>query len=91
MNNNAFGFLIGLGAGVGLGIMLAPRSGERTRSLLQAKANEGATVVRQRASEVMDGLADTVREGTRTVAKQTEAVRAAMDAGKHAYGQAIRS
>jgi gas vesicle protein len=91
MNRDTFGFLIGLGAGVGLGMLLAPRSGEQTRSLIQEKAGDGAAYLRKRGTEVVDGAADAIRDGTGKVAKGAEAVRAAVEAGKRAYGEAIRS
>jgi len=91
MNNNGFGFLIGLGAGVGIGMLLAPRSGEKTRSMLRDKAADGATYLRQRTADARDVASETIREGTRKITKGTDAVRAAMDAGKQAYSEAIHS
>jgi len=72
-------------------MMLAPRSGEKTRSMLRDKANEGAEYLRQRTADVRDAATETIREGTRRVTKSTEAVRAAVDAGKQAYGEALHS
>jgi len=89
--NRVLGFLSGLGTGVGLGMMLAPRSGYRTRLLIQRRTKQGTDQLRQRATEVRDVAADAVRDGTNKVVKETEAIRAAVDAGKRAYSQAIRS
>lgn len=91
MNRNMFGFLVGLGAGAALGILLAPRSGERTRSMIRGKANDGAAYLRQRGTEVRDAAADAIREGASKVAKGADALRSAVDAGKQAYNESLRS
>ena len=91
MNREVCGFLIGLGAGVGLGILFAPRSGEKTRSLLRAKTSDGVTYLRQQGSNARDATADVIRDSTRKVAKGTEAVKAAVEAGKRAYTDALHS
>jgi gas vesicle protein len=89
--NRVCGFLTGIGAGLGLGLLLAPRSGERTRLLLRRRASDGADYLRQRSTDVRDAAAEALRDGTRRVVKGTDAVKAAVEAGKHAYSQTIRS
>ena len=91
MKSDIGGFLVGLGAGVGLGMLLAPRSGEKTRSLLRSKVNEGVDYVRKQGTDLRDAATDIVGEGARTVTKGTEAVKAAVEAGKNAYSDALRS
>jgi gas vesicle protein len=91
MNWNIVGFLAGLSAGVGLGILLAPERGERTRSRIQAKAMDGAAYVKQRSADVRDAAADAIRESTRKVSEEAEAIKAAMTAGRQAYTDAVRS
>jgi gas vesicle protein len=89
--NRVYGFLTGVGAGLGIGLLLAPRSGERTRLLIRRRANDGADYLRQRTTDVRDAAAEALRDGTRKVAKGTDAVKAAVEAGKQAYSQSIRS
>jgi gas vesicle protein len=88
---NIFGFLTGLCAGVGVGILLAPDSGKETRSLIGKRAADGAAFLRQRGTEVRDAATEAIREGTRKVNKETDAVKAAVDAGKQAYSDSLQS
>ena len=87
MDRSIYGFLIGVGAGVCVGMLVAPRSGEKTRSLIRGKAREGAAYLRQRGSDVRDAAADTIRDGVRKV----DAVKAAVEAGKQAFSASIHS
>lgn len=91
MNRNILGFLTGLSAGVGLGILLAPERGEKTRSRIQGKAMDGAAYLKQRSTDIRDAAADAIRDSTRRVSQETEAVKAAVTAGKQAYSEAARS
>ena len=89
--NRVFGFMIGLGAGAGLGMLLAPRSGQRTRTLLRGKANDSAAYLRKRGTDIRDAAAEAIQDGTRKIEKSTEAVKAAVQAGKQAYSATIHS
>ena len=91
MNRNMCGFLVGLGAGVGLGVLLAPRAGDKTRSLIRGKAADGAAYLRERGIEVRDAAAEAIRESTRQVNKGTDAIRTAVNAGKNAFRESIQS
>jgi len=93
-------FLLGLGIGVAAGILWAPRSGEETRQLLADKAGEGADYLRYRAQDGTeylknrtDDLKNTASElydkGRTHVARHKENIAAAVDAGKHAYREAL--
>jgi gas vesicle protein len=77
-------FLMGLGIGVGLGILFAPRSGEETRTNLGSRANDLAASAResyeqnreriQRGVGTIRGKAEravnAVRSGAQTTAEQ---------------------
>ena len=89
--NNTLGFLIGLCAGVGVGVLLAPRSGEKTRSMIQERANEGAAYLRRRGAEAREAATEAIRQGTSRAAQQAEAVKAAVEAGKSAYADSLQS
>ncbi len=81
------GFLAGVGAGIGVGLLFAPRSGDRTRAMIRKHASTGADYMRQRSGEMKDAAAEALQEGSRRLARETEAVRAAVDAGRRAYNE----
>jgi gas vesicle protein len=93
-------FLLGLGIGVAAGILFAPRSGEETRQLLADRAGDGADYLRTRAQdgteylknrtdELKSNAADIYEKGKTHVARHKENLAAAVDAGKHAYREAL--
>jgi len=91
MSRNIYGFLAGLGAGAAMAMLLAPRPGKQTRSMVAKRAADGATYLRDRGTEVREAAAEAVRESTRKLNKGTEAVKAAVDAGKQAYRDSLHS
>lgn len=87
MTRNIYGFLMGLGAGAAAAMLLAPRSGKQTRTMVGKKAAEGAAYLRDRGTDVREAAAEAIRESTRSLNKGTEAVKAAVEAGKQAYSE----
>ena len=81
-------FLAGLGVGIAIGVLYAPRPGEETRELLTHKADEGREFVKRRSREVRNQADDYIAKGKETVARQKEHIQAAVDAGKQAYRDA---
>lgn len=81
------GFFAGMGAGIAAGLLFAPRAGNRTRAILRKRAAESAEYIRQRGNEAKDAAAEKLREGSWRVARETEAVRTAVEAGRRAYSQ----
>jgi len=66
-------------------MLLAPRSGARTRTLLRRNANHTAAVLRKRGTGLRDAAAEAIQDGARKIVKGTEAVQAAVAAGKQAF------
>jgi gas vesicle protein len=81
-------FLLGVGTGVGIGMLFAPRSGNKTRDLLQEKADEGKEYLKRRNSELRDSASDIIERGKETIGRQKDALAEAVAAGKQAYGEA---
>ncbi len=82
-------FLLGLGLGVAVGILFAPKSGEETRHLIRSKADEGKDYLSRRSSEVKESANELVERGKAAATRQREQVSAAVEAGKQAYRDAV--
>lgn len=82
-------FLMGLGVGVAVGMVMAPHSGEETRGMIRSKAAEGGDYVKKRSGELRDSATDLVERGKSAVKGQKEQLSAAVDAGKQAYKDTV--
>ena len=90
MDKNGFSsFLIGLGVGVAVGILFAPKSGEETREMIKNKAGEGGDYLKQRGDEFRQSASDWVDKGREAVRGQRESLSDAVQAGKQAYRDAV--
>lgn len=70
-------FLLGAAAGAAVALLLAPATGEDTRTYLSEKAREG----REKAAEA-------ARQGRDIINRQRDNLTAAIDKGREAYQQA---
>jgi len=77
-------FLVGVGVGGAVAVLLAPRSGEQTRKLIAKKAEEGKAYVASRGREIKDQAEDLVDKGKDLVNKQREKLADVIGAGKEA-------
>jgi len=84
-------FFLGLGLGVAVGVLFAPKSGAETREYLRSKAEEGTDYVKRRAEELRDSAADAVDRGKETLRRHKENLSAAVDAGRQAYRDAVKT
>jgi gas vesicle protein len=84
-------FFLGLGLGVAVGVLFAPKSGEETRELIRNKANEGADFVKRRGEDLKDQASEAIDRGKQTVQKHKENLTAAVDAGRQAYRDALNT
>lgn len=84
-------FFLGLGLGVAVGVLFAPKSGEETRELIRNKANEGADFVKRRGSELRDQASGAIDRGKETLQRHKDNLSAAMDAGRQAYRDAVNT
>ena len=82
-------FCLGLGLGVAVGILFAPKSGAETRQLLRSKAEEGADYVKRRSGEFRDSASDALDRGKQAVNRHRDNLSAAVEAGKQAYREAV--
>jgi len=77
-------FLVGVGVGGAVALLLAPKSGEQTRKLIAKKAEQGKAYVTSRSRELKDQAGDLVGKGKDLVNKQRERLAEALDSGKEA-------
>jgi gas vesicle protein len=82
------GFLLGAGVGVGIGMLFAPKSGDKTRGLLKEKADEGKEYLKRRSSELRDSATDIIESGKEAIGRQKDALSAAIAVSKQAYAEA---
>lgn len=82
-------FFLGLGLGVAVGILFAPKSGPETRELLRSKADEGKEYLKKRSGEVKESANDLMDRGRNMVGRQKDQLNAAVEAGKQAYREAV--
>jgi gas vesicle protein len=82
-------FFLGLGLGVAVGLLFAPKTGAETRDLLLSKADEGKDYLKRRSTELRDSASDVLEKGKTAVSRQRDNLNAAMEAGKQAYREAV--
>lgn len=87
--NGLSSFLLGLGVGVAVGMLFAPKSGEETRELIKNKAGEGGEYLKQRGAEIKDSASGWVDKGKEALGRQKDTLNDAMEAGKQAYRDAV--
>lgn len=84
-------FFLGVGIGVAIGIVFAPKSGRDTRTLLKTKADESKEYLAKTGEQIRESATGLYERGKNVVSKQRDQVSAAVEAGKQAYHEAIRS
>jgi len=84
-------FFLGLGLGVAVGLLFAPKTGTETRELIRSKADEGKEYLKRRTVDLKDSASDAIEKGRSAVAKQRDNLSAAVEAGKQAYREAVRT
>jgi gas vesicle protein len=82
-------FAFGLGLGLAVGVLFAPKSGEETRDYLRSKADESKDYLRQRGDELRGQAGDILERGKTVVNRQRDHLSAAVEAGKQAYRDAV--
>ncbi len=77
--------LAGMGIGVILALLFAPKSGEETRELIGRKAEESKDYVKAKGKELRKEAEELVEKAKDLVSQQKEQLSAALEAGKQAY------
>jgi len=87
--NGLSSFLLGLGVGVAMGMLFAPKSGQETRELIKNKAGESGDYLKQRSADLKETASGWVDKGKDALNRQKDTVNEAMEAGKQAYRDAV--
>ena len=82
-------FFLGLGLGVAVGLLFAPKAGSETRDYLKSKAGEGSDYMKRRSSEIRDSAGDLMDRGKQLINKHRDQLSSAVEAGKQAYREAV--
>ena len=82
-------FFLGIGVGLAVGMLFAPKSGEETRAMIKDRADESRDFLRKKHGEFRETADDFLERGREAVSRQREQVSAAVDAGRQAYREAL--
>lgn len=89
--NGLASFLLGLGVGVAVGVLFAPKSGEETRGIIKTKTGEGTDYLKQRGTEFRQKSSEWVDKGKEALGRQKDNLTDAVAAGKQAYRETVSS
>jgi len=84
-------FFLGLGLGVAVGLLFAPKSGSETRELLLQKADEGKEYLKRQGEQLRSSAGDAIERGRSALARQRDQLSAAVEAGRQAYRDAVET
>ena len=84
-------FCLGLGLGVAVGVLFAPKSGAETRDLIRSKANESGEYVKRRGVELRETAAETVERSKESLRRHKDNLASAVEAGKQAYRESVNN
>ena len=88
-NNSLPYFFLGLGLGVAVGLLFAPKAGAETRDMIASKADEGKEYLKKQSETLRDSASDILDKGRDLVSKQKDQLDAAVQAGKQAYRDTV--
>ena len=88
-DNKVSFFFLGLGLGVAVGILFAPKSGSETRELIKNKASEGSDYLVRQSSALRESAGDLMERGRNVLNRQKDTLSEAVEAGKQAYRDTV--
>jgi gas vesicle protein len=75
-------FFFGLGVGVAAGVLMAPRSGMKTRELIADKAREGQDYIAREGEDLRDSVVDKLNRAKQAVQVTSEGIGKAFEQGR---------
>jgi len=84
--NNSMGpFLLGLGVGAAVALLLAPRSGEEIRRTLHESTDKSREALQQQGQQLGERAREVIDKGKEYIQWGRETVTSAVNAGKQVY------
>jgi gas vesicle protein len=87
--SSAFGLMIGFGLGMGIAVLFAPKSGDKTRQLIARRTREGTNYLKHQASMLRDSAADLIAKGQEEVTRHADGLRRAVETGRRVYVRSV--
>ena len=87
--DSTLNFIIGLGCGVGITLLLAPKSGDETRSVIANRAREKTDRLKHQVAGLRDSATELLEKGRNEVERHKEGLQHAVDAGKRVYHESV--
>jgi gas vesicle protein len=95
-------FLTGVGTGLAVGMLFAPRSGKENRRLIREKAQEGKDLlknsvdqgqeyIKRRGADLVDQANEQIDRAKNAVSKQKDEFSGAVQAGVDAYARTVEA
>jgi gas vesicle protein len=75
-------FLVGVGVGTAVSLLVAPRAGEDLREELATSAREGAENVRQRSRQAVESLSEFADRGRQKINEMVDKGHGAVESGR---------
>ena len=79
--NMTTGFLLGIGAGLAAGMLLAPRKGQETREMLMERARKTRNQIKGKAREAQDAAEQVAESAQGLISKGSASGGATRDTG----------
>ena len=85
----ASALLLGLGIGAVVGLLTAPRPGEKTRMKIIGKVRESGDYVNDQASNLRDSASDLFDKGRQDLERRRTDIAEAIEAARRAYRKTV--
>jgi gas vesicle protein len=82
-------FLLGVAVGAAAALILAPQSGEETRTLIKNKVGDSTDYLKRQGGQLKEAAGRYVEQGRDVVARQKEQFNGAIEAGRQAYRETV--
>ena len=82
-------FFLGVGVGVAVGLLFAPKSGEETRRLIRDRAADSGDYLKRQTTDLKGQASDLLDKSKDTLSKHRDSIASAVEAGKQAYREAV--